>query len=33
MALGQPLRPLEKALALADALESEEIARELSPRK
>lgn len=32
-AMGTPLRPLDKALALADALEDEEIARELTLRK
>lgn len=32
-AMGVPLRPLDKALALADALEDEEIARKLSLRK
>jgi len=32
-AMGAPLRPLDKALALADALEDEEIARELTLRK
>lgn len=32
-ALGTPLRPLDKALALADALEDEEVARELTLRK
>jgi hypothetical protein len=32
-AMGAPLRPLDKALALADALEDEEIARELALRK
>ncbi len=31
--MGAPLRPLDKALALADALETEEIARELVQRK
>jgi hypothetical protein len=31
--MGAPLRPLDKALALADALEAEEIARELGQRK
>jgi hypothetical protein len=31
--LGQPLRPLDKALALADALEGDEVARELVLRK
>jgi hypothetical protein len=32
-AMGEPLRPLDKALAQADALEAEEIARELALRK
>lgn len=32
-AMGPPLRPLDKALALADALEDEEVARELTLRK
>lgn len=32
-AMGTPLRPLDRALALADALEDEEIARELALRK
>lgn len=32
-AMGAPLRPLDKALALADALEDDEIARELTLRK
>lgn len=32
-AMGAPLRPLDKALALADTLEAEEIARELSLRR
>lgn len=32
-AMGTPLRPLDKALALADVLEDEEIARELTLRK
>jgi hypothetical protein len=32
-AMGPPLRPLDKALALADALEDEETARELTLRK
>jgi hypothetical protein len=32
-AMGAPLRPLDKALALADALEAEQIARELASRK
>jgi hypothetical protein len=31
--MGAPQRPLDKALALADALEDEEVARELSLRK
>lgn len=31
--MGEPARPIEKALALADALEEEEIARKLSLRK
>ncbi|GBD32539.1 MAG: hypothetical protein KatS3mg081_2470 [Gemmatimonadales bacterium] len=31
--MGQPLRMLDKALALADSLEDEEISRELSLRK
>lgn len=31
--MGAPSRPLDKALALADALEDEEIARELTLRK
>ena len=31
--MGAPLRPLDKALALADALEDSEIARELALRK
>jgi hypothetical protein len=31
--MGPPLRPLDKALALADALEDEETARELTLRK
>jgi hypothetical protein len=31
--LGTPLRPLDKALALADALQEEEVARELTLRK
>ena len=31
--LGQPQQPLEKARALADALEDEEIARKLAQRK
>lgn len=32
-AMGPPLRPLDKALALADSLEDEEVARELAQRK
>ena len=32
-ATGSPLRPLDKALVLADALEDEEVARELTLRK
>lgn len=32
-AMGTPLRSLDKALALADALEDDEIARELTLRK
>lgn len=32
-AMGAPLRPLDKALALADSLEEEEIARKLALRK
>ena len=32
-AMGAPLRQLDKALALADSLEDEEIARELTLRK
>jgi hypothetical protein len=32
-AMGAPLRPLEKALALADALQDEETARDLGLRK
>lgn len=32
-AMGAPLRPLDKALALADELEDEEIARDLTLRK
>lgn len=31
--MGEPLRPLDKALALADALAAEEIGRKLSQRK
>jgi hypothetical protein len=31
--MGTPRRPLDKALALADALEDDEIARELTLRK
>jgi hypothetical protein len=31
--MGAPLRPLDKALALADALEDEELARKLALRK
>ncbi|MCU0725306.1 MAG: BrnA antitoxin family protein [Planctomycetes bacterium] len=31
--LGPPLRPLDKALALADAMEEEEVAREMALRK
>lgn len=31
--MGSPLRPLDKALALADALEDEEIARKLAQRE
>jgi hypothetical protein len=31
--LGTPLRPLDRALALVDALEDEEVARELALRK
>lgn len=31
--MGAPLRPLDKALALADALEDDEVARELALRK
>ncbi|HUP51846.1 MAG TPA: hypothetical protein VM198_05185 [Longimicrobiales bacterium] len=31
--MGTPLRPLDKALALADALEDEEVARKLSLRE
>jgi hypothetical protein len=32
-ALGAPLRPLDRALALADSLEDEEVARKLVLRK
>jgi len=32
-AMGEPLRPLDKALALADALEDEETARKLALRE
>ena len=32
-AMGEPLRPLDKALALADALEDEETARKLASRE
>ncbi|MBI3982902.1 MAG: DUF2191 domain-containing protein [Gemmatimonadetes bacterium] len=32
-AMGQPLRPLDKALAIADSLEDEEIASKLALRK
>ena len=31
--MGSPLRPLDKALALADALEEEEVARRLGQRR
>lgn len=31
--LGPPLRPLDKALAIADALEEDEVGRELTLRK
>ncbi|HSH74547.1 MAG TPA: hypothetical protein VLA09_02490 [Longimicrobiales bacterium] len=31
--MGSPLRPLEKALAAADALEDEEVAREMAHRR
>ncbi|MDE3127606.1 MAG: hypothetical protein KGL38_06345 [Gemmatimonadota bacterium] len=32
-AMGAPLRPLDKALAIADALEDDEVARELALRR
>lgn len=32
-AMGAPLRPLDKALALADSLEDDEIGREMTLRK